>query len=226
MFTVRNVFVAASCLMAMLWPGQGDLTKEGFVPGSNQPGWGSKDFQGVFLPTQLDVYAGQNFGLTRPWDTSAIGPVMRVRGRLAGIQQDSAAHTAKDRAEPLLVKYEVVEAWVDTLHASDSIEVPVRTLLYWAYSGPGKYARFDEAHLVPSLSGNQRRYSHSGASLSKVVIETRDFFVTSRGRKGVYGTDGWTISKEKAVSRKTRTVGAYNDAVAIYDISQTSFESR
>jgi hypothetical protein len=225
MFTAKNIAASMLILLAALWPAQSQVTKEGYVLGSNQPGWGGRNFQGVFLPTQLDTYAGQNFGLTRPWDTSAVGPVLKVRRRLSDLQQDSVNRASKDPSQPVLVKFEVVEAWVDTLHASSNIEVPVRAILYWASSRPGKYERFGEVHLVQSKSGKNMRYSHSGASLDKVVVETRDFFATSNGKDGVYGTNGWTISREKSISKETRAVGDYNDAVAVYDISQKSFES-
>lgn len=221
-----KTLVAAALGLFLTFGGQTQVTKEGFIQGSNQAGWGGKKFEGVFLPTELDKYAGENFGLTRPWDTSAIGPVMQVRLRLSDMQRESMARIKKDPTQPVLVKYEVVEAWVDPLHASGSIEVPVRTILYWAYSRPGKYENFDEVHLVKSKSGDADRYVHSGASLKSVTLETRDFFVVADGGDGVYGAEGWSVAREKSISKATRNVGAYNDAVAVYDISQTSFEGR
>jgi hypothetical protein len=46
---------------------------------------------------------------------------MQVRLRLSDMQRESMAITKKDPSQPVLVKYEVVEAWVDPLHASGSI---------------------------------------------------------------------------------------------------------
>jgi hypothetical protein len=79
---------------------------------------------------------------------------------------------------------------------------------------------------VKSEAGEADRSVHSDVSLKSVVLETSDFFVVADGGDGVYGAKGWSVAREKSISRATRNVGAYNDAVAVYDISQTSLEGR
>lgn len=170
---------------------------------------------------QLESYGGTNSGLTSPWNTAAIGPVLEVRRHLSELQQASLAANRRDSKERVLVRFEVTEAWIDTMHSRDFVEVPVRTVLYWAKSQPGKLERFGEVrHIVVQLPEGGEAHSKVGAALDSVEIETLDFFVTSSATGDrVYGTDGWKIEREKSISKQVGKIGQYNDAVAFYDAS-------
>lgn len=144
-----------------------------------------------------------------------------VRKHLTDLQQKSLAAHTRDTTSRVLLRFEVTEAWIDTMHSRDSIEVPVRTVLYWAKSRQGAYERIGEVrHVVDSLPHGAAVHYKAGASLAEVEIETRDFFVTSPAtRDRVFGTDGWKVEREKTISREVKKVGQYNDAVAFYDTS-------
>jgi hypothetical protein len=166
----------------------------------------------------VDAYPGPNSGLTGPWNTAAIGPVLEVRRHLTNLQQQWLAANRRDASQRVLVRFEITEAWIDTMHSTDSIEIPVRAVLYWAKSRAGKYERFGEIrHVIEKLPEGEAHYK-AGASLAEVEIETRDVFVTSPATGDrVFGTDGWKVAREKTISRQAKKVGQYNDAVAFYD---------
>jgi hypothetical protein len=193
------------------------------VPGTNRP-WEDSIGRAYGTPVmQLDGYGGTNTGLTGNWNTAAIGPVLEIRKHLTDLQQQSLAANRRDPKQRVLVRFEITEAWIDTMHSTDSIEIPVRTVLYWAKSRPGKYERFGEIrHVIEKLKEGEAHYK-AGASLAEVELETRDIFVTSPATGDhVYGTDGWKIACEKTKSRDVKKVGQYNDAVAFYDTSLTT----
>lgn len=182
---------------------------------------------------QLDVYGGTNSGLTGPWNTAAIGPVLEVRKHLNDLQQQSLAANRRVPTQRVLVRFEIIEAWIDTIHARESLEVPVRTVLYWATSRPGRFESFSEVVHVIDSSRYGESHVKAGAALAEVEIETRDLFVTSPQTKEyrttapksgtrAFGSDGWKIVREKTISREVKKVGNYNDAVAFYDTSLTA----
>lgn len=179
---------------------------------------------------QLDAYGRTNSGLTGPWNTAAIGPVLEVRKHLTDLQQQSLAANRRDPKQRVLVRFEITEAWIDVVHARDPFEVPVRTVLYWATSRPGRNESFSEVVEVYYSSRYGDSRVKAGAALAEVEIETKDYFVTSQQTKEyrvtapqsgtrAFGTDGWKIAREKTISREVKKVGQYNDAVAFYDTS-------
>lgn len=181
-------------------------------PGTDQP----RAFS--FYTMNLNGYGGTNSGYTGPWNTASVGPVLEVRKRLTDLQQESLRKHRSDRQQPLLVRFEIIEAWIDTLHSSSSIEVPVRTILYWAESRPGAHERFDVVKHVIRKSGESERHSKVGGALSRVTIETRDYFITSpKTGDHEFGADGWKIAREKEISKNIRVVRDSNEAVAFYD---------
>ena len=128
------------------------------------------------------------------------------------------------------MRFEITEAWIDPVHARESLEVPVRAVLYWATSQPGRFESFSEVVHVHFSSRYGDTHVKAGAALADVEIEKRDFFVTSPQTKEyrvtvpqsgtrAFGTDGWKIAREKTISREVKKVGEYNDAVAFYDTS-------
>jgi hypothetical protein len=109
------------------------------------------------------------------------------------------------------------------MQSASSIEIPVRTILYWAESRPGNYERFDIVKHVVSKTEVGDVHSKAGAALSRVTIETRDFMITSaRAGENAFGADGWKIDREKEMAANVMPVGDSNDVVAFYDTSLTS----
>ena len=159
--------------------------------------------------------------------------MLEVRKHLTDLQQQSLAANRRDARQRVLVRFEITEAWIDTMHSTDSIEIPVRTVLYWATSRPGRNESFSEVVEVYYSSRYGDSRVKAGAALAEVEIEKRDFFVTSPQTKEyrvtapqsgtrAFGTDGWKIAREKTISREVKKVGQYNDAVAFYDTSLTT----
>jgi hypothetical protein len=220
-FKYISIFVLGAVASALASV-QFGYTKEGTVAGVDRAvgdTYGKRAYG--FRVMQLDGYGGTSSGLTSPWNTAAVGPVLAVRRHLGELQQKSLADNMNSPKQPVLVRFEVTEAWIDTLHSSELIEVPVRSILYWASSRPGQYERFGVVqHVIGKDAEGKEVHSKAGASVSNVVVEVRDLFVTSASTgDGTYGGDGWNIKREKAISKAMRIVRDYNDAVAFYDTS-------
>jgi len=171
--------------------------------------------------------------MTNPFDTELIGPVIALRAKLSNMQVASlGAHVPEG---PVLVRFEIYDAWSDHSHVEyigsprldeDLSPFRMRALLYWAHLRTGSDTPIGSVRLRYH-KGEKASLMH-GAQLGKVIVEKREFVVRPQKSRKL-GTSiiqqDWVVEGDGTiVESETRTVGDFNEAVAFFDISQRAFE--
>jgi hypothetical protein len=182
---------------------------------------------------EQELRGPNNFGITYPYDTALIGPVLALRSKLLDDSLDSLRNAST--GSPVLVRFEIYDAWSDASvpeymgpprNSTDDSPFRLRALLYWTSTRQGSDTPIGSVRLR-YLSKEKSAVIH-GAQLGKVVVEKREY-VVKPGKSYKLGTsiiqEDWKVQGEGVVlETETRAVGDSNDAVAFFDISQRSFE--
>jgi hypothetical protein len=223
--------VQCAVITTLLWQSQEPKLVQGSVmPGTRGHAGKESPLQWrgrIWLPRELQGH--DSSGITYPFDTALIGPVGALRAKLVAEQDGPPA------GGPALIRFEIYDAW-GAFHreeymgpptkTSDNSPFRLRALLYWAYGRPGDETPIGSVRLR-YLPAAKATLMH-GAQLGKVVVEKREYIVrpASSHRLGTsIVQDDWKVEDDGAlIEKETRIVGDFNDAAAIFDISQRAFE--
>jgi len=167
-----------------------------------------------------------------------LGPIMVVRHLLSERQWSSVGGT-KDREQPVLARFEIVDAYKTGMPPSGhEAPVCVTAILYWTYLDANRPASRTAMLLVhvDAPPEGPHGYYNDGPRPVRARIETVEFTLQPEGlRRGKladvklpgatsvefeeFGQDGWKMEGEKVVSSRTVEVPERNDVVPLYDPS-------